>query len=412
MVQKQTKNRADFFLKRPDKKTVTQIATLLVFLILTVGMILFIQKNSQSSGSIKGGNSQYVTAKVTQILKNDTSPDPASGGRILGEQQLRIQILQGPHKDEVMDIPNYLSALHNVYANQGSRIVVRVDTQTNGSYTASVYNYDRNGALFGLMAAFLLLLCIAGGKKGVKSMFGLLFTMACVIFIMLPMILSGASPVWSAILIALLTTAVCFILLDGINRKTVSAALGTVCGVVFAAVFAACASSAASLNGFNMQEAESLLLQIGSNKMQIDGLLVAGIIISALGAVMDISISIASSVYELHQLNPKLGPGTLFRSGMNIGRDAMGTMANTLILAFVGSSLNMMVLIYSYGIPFSQLINTDLIGIEIMQGIAANLGMILTVPLVAFISSRIISHEKVADEKKSEKAVSRQLQKS
>ena len=137
-----------------------------------------------------------------------------------------------------------------------------------------------------------------------------------------------------------------------------------------------------------------MLLQAG-NKIQIDSLLVAGIIISALGAVMDIAISISSSIYELHQANPKLGTGALLRSGMNIGRDAMGTMANTLILAFVGSSLNMLLLIYSYGIPFSQLINTDLIGVEIIQGIAASVGIVLTVPVVALIGSQIIQRTKV-----------------
>jgi len=266
-----------------------------------------------------------------------------------------------------------------------------VDTQINGSYTASVYNYDRNVPLLSLAAIFLLTLCLIGGKKGIKSMLGLVFTLGSMIFLMLPMILSGISPILSAVLIAVLTTVVCFILLDGINRKTISAMLGTVCGVGCSAVFAELAGLAASLNGYNMQEAESLLLQADSHPVQVQGLLVAGIIISALGAAMDISISIASSVHEFHQLNPALRPTDLFRSGMNVGRDAMGTMANTLILAFFGSSLNLMILIFSYGIPFSQLINTDLIGVEIIQAVTANFGMILSIPLVALFSSRIIS---------------------
>jgi uncharacterized membrane protein len=393
MNKKEAQRPAFPVLCRPSGRVLIRIATLLLIPVLIAGMILF---SKSSVLSVNSANSMYVRAKVTQMVKNDTSPDPATGGRVLGEQELRIQILEGTHKGENMNVENDLSALHNVDAHQGSRIVVRIDTQTNGSYTASVYNYDRTGVLFGLAAFFLLLLCIVGGRKGIQSIFGLLFTMACVVFLMLPMVLKGGSPVWSAILVAVLTTAVCFILLDGINGKTVSAALGTVVGVVFAGLFASLAGMAASMNGFNMQEAESLLLQAGKNRIQIDGLLVGGIIISALGAVMDIAISISSSLYELHQANPKFGSGELFRSAMNIGRDAMGTMANTLILAFVGSSLNTLVLIDSYGIPFSQLINTDLIGIEILQGIAGSIGIVLTVPAVAWIASQIVRHQKPA----------------
>lgn len=380
------------FFRKPGKKTMTQAAVLLVLAAVTAGLFVLAHRMepAQSAGNQM---SRYVKAEVLQVLKDSTSPDPASGNRRVGEQQLRIRILEGKHKNEVMEIPNYLSALHNVYAGKGTRLVVRVDSQTNGSYTASVYNYDRTGVVYGLIAVFFILLCAAGRKKGILSLLGLLFSIFSVIFIMLPLILGGFSPVRAALIISVLNASVCFTLLDGVNRKTVSAAIGTVCGVLCAAGVAAAAGGAASLNGFNMQEAESLLLQTGKCKIEIGGLFVAGIIISALGGVMDIAVSISSSVSELHRVNPKLGAKGLFRSGIRIGRDAMGTMATTLILAFVGSSLNTMVLIDSYGIPFAQLINTDLIGVEIVQGIAASLGIIVTVPLVTMISSRFLARE-------------------
>ena len=113
-----------------------------------------------------------------------------------------------------------------------------------------------------------------------------------------------------------------------------------------------------------------------------------GVLISALGAVMDVALGIASSVWELREQNPALSAKELFGSGMHIGRDAMGTMANTLILAFAGSSLNMLLLVQTYDIPFIQLINTDYICIEVIQSIAGAMGILLTVPIVAFISGR------------------------
>lgn len=384
------KEKASQIFRRFGKKERTQIIVLLVLAVVTVCLLVSVHRGAPVSGASEGAYSQYVKAEVIQVEKDNTSPDPASGNRMVGQQQLRIRILEGAHQKEAMEVTNDLSALHNVYAKQGTHLVVRVDTQKNGSYTASVYNYDRTGVLYGLVGVFLLLLCVIGGKKGLMSLLGLVFSVLSVIFLILPMILNGFSSVGAVVIVSTLNTAVCFTLLDGVNRKTVSAALGTVCGVIAAAGAASAAGAAASLGGFNMQEAESLLLQMGNSKIDIEDLLVAGIIISALGGVMDIAISISSAVYELHCMNPELGGRELFRSGIRIGRDAMGTMATTLILAFVGSSLNMMVLIYSYGIPFAQLVNTDLVGVEMIQAIAASLGIVVTVPLVTLLSSRFM----------------------
>ena len=376
-------------LKKPEKKHIFRIAaTLLILIVAVTALYTFVASRGETAAA---GNSysDYVSAKVLQVLKDQTSPDPASQGRIVGQQQLKIQILGGPHRGEIMEVTNYLSALHNIYARADTSLIVRVDTQKNSSYTASIYNYDRTAVLFGIVAVFLLLLCIAGGRRGIKSMFALLFTMACVLFLLIPMILNGISPILAAVLIVLLTSPICFLLLAGWNGKALSAILGTAVGVLFSGLFSAAAGAVANMNGFNMQEAEALLLQSGHSDIQIGGLLVAGILVSSLGAVMDIAISISSAVSELRSANPAFTPRDLFRSGLSIGRDAMGTMANTLILAFTGSSLNMLVLIESYGIPFSQLISTDLLDVEILQSIAGCIGIILTVPTVALISAAI-----------------------
>lgn len=124
------------------------------------------------------------------------------------------------------------------------------------------------------------------------------------------------------------------------------------------------------------------------------GLFTAGILISAMGAVMDVSMSISSAVCELATVNGKMTFKELYKSGMNIGRDAMGTMANTLVLAYVGSSLNMMVLIYSYGVSFSQLINTDFVAIELIKAISGSIGIVCTVPCVSFIAAKLFGKKK------------------
>ena len=140
-----------------------------------------------------------------------------------------------------------------------------------------------------------------------------------------------------------------------------------------------------------MDEAEGLILARNDTGLRLSGLLLSGILIAAEGAVMDTAMSVASAMDELKFKRPDIGALELFRSGMKIGRDATGTMANTLVLAFGGSSLNMMVLIYSYHVSFIQLMNTDFIAVEVVRSVAGSLGIILTVPCVSAITAWLLS---------------------
>ena len=139
-----------------------------------------------------------------------------------------------------------------------------------------------------------------------------------------------------------------------------------------------------------MADVEALNMISTQSSMQVQWLLIAGILISSLGAVMDVSISIASSVQEIYSLTPKLSEKELFISGMNVGRDMMGTMANTLILAFAGTSLSMFIIIYSYNLTNNQLFNMDMVNIVVLEGLTGSFAVILTVPIIAYISSQLI----------------------
>ncbi len=257
------------------------------------------------------------------------------------------------------------------------------------AYQVSIYNYYRVPWLVGCIAVFLLLLIAIGGKKGAKSAVGLIFTMVCIIWILLPLSLKGYSPLAVTVFLVLLCNLLTFFLIDGIQIKTVVAAAGSVCGVLAGAAFSLIAQALTSVTTYQMDEAETLLLISGDTGLEIKDLFLCGILIACMGAVMDVAMSIASASAELHSLNPELGAKELFRSGMNIGKDAMGTMSNTLILAFAGNSLNMMLMIYSYGVSFQQLMNTDFVAIEIIRSIAGSIGIICTVPLVAFIAAAV-----------------------
>ena len=364
----------------------------LVLLLVLAGLWL-----NRPDGSAPTASSQlvFVPAKVTAVLSDNAQPDYENGeGRRIGTQELEIRILSGRHKDEILPLTNYMSALFNVDVQAGDRVIVRLITQEDGSYYASMFNYDR-GLVMGLaLLVFCAVLVALGGWKGLRALLGLVFTLAVIWFLLIPGLIRGWPGIPLTIAAAAVTAAASLILLDGLTRKSLCAVLGCVGGVAVAGISAAIVGTLTPLNGFNTDNAEALVLQASDWGLQISGLLVCSILISSMGAVMDVAMSIASALHELRTHNPELSPLALFRSGMNIGRDAMGTMANTLILAFAGSSLNTLLLFQVYDYPLLQLLNSDLLSLELLQGIAGSMGIILTVPIVAALSGYIMGRKR------------------
>ena len=383
--------------KMKDKVLHRLLKTLPMLIVLAVLAVAAVWINRSGEGGTATDSSRmvYAPAKVTAVLSDNAQEDfDNAEGRRVGDQELEIQILSGDHKDEIMTVTNYMSALFNVDVQQGDRIIVRIMTDENGSYYASVFNYDRGIVLGGFLLVFFILLAALGGKKGLGALAGLLLTLGCIWFILIPCLLRGIPAIPVTIAVSAVSAAAGLIFLNGYSKKTFCAVCGCVGGVLVSGIAAAVVGILSPMNGFNMQEAENLILYGADEGLKVSGLLVCGVLISALGAVMDVALGIASSVWEMKEQNPDASVGSLFRSGMQIGKDAMGTMANTLILAFAGSSLNMLILVQTYDIPFLQLINTDSIALEVVQSVAGSIGILLTVPLVAFISARLMARGK------------------
>lgn len=366
------------------------LASVLIFAIL-IGWALALNLTAGDRELTAAQKRMFAVAEVTDVLAYNASPDTWTEGRRIGQQLLEVKVLTGEHKGAVLEAANFLSAYANVDAKVGTKVIVRLDVDEQGElYVVSVPAYNRAPVMLGLALIFAALLVIIGRKKGVMALVGLVYTLACIWFIQVPMILRGAEPIVVSIIIVALTTAASLLFLTGLSRKTLCAVLGCVCGVGVAGIFAAVSGSISQLNGFNLPEAEDLVLRATQDTVRISGLLVSGILVASLGAVMDVAMSISSSCWELRQLNPGLPKAALFRSGMNIGRDAMGTMANTLILAFAGASLNTLLLFRIYGYPAIQLFNSDAIAVELIRGLAGSIGIILTVPLVAALSAALM----------------------
>lgn len=382
-------------LERPAPRRALEIGLslgLVLILVLWAVVLFWTEEDREATAARKR---MFAVAEVTDILEDTAEVQDWTEGRRIGQQELEIEVLTGPWKGAVLETPNYLTIYTNVDARVGTRIIVRLDADEQGQpYVLSIPNYNRVPMLLGLMAVFAGLLVLIGRRKGVMALIGLVYTLACLWFILVPMILRGADPVLVTVVIVALTTAASLLLLTGLSRKTLCATLGCVGGVAAAGLFAAAAGTVSPINGFNLPEAEELVLRAADQGLQISGLFVSGILVASLGAVMDVAMSIASACWELRQVDPRLPRTALFRSGMNIGRDAMGTMANTLILAFAGSSLNTLLLCQVYDYPLIQIFNADAIAVEMIRGVAGSIGILLTVPLVALLSARLMSPRK------------------
>lgn len=336
----------------------------------------------------------FAVAKVTDVLSDNAAPDRWTEGRRIGVQQLEITLLTGKYKGTVLEADNYVNAYYNVDAKLGTRVIVRLDYNDSGElYVVSIPNYDRSRVLMIALLAFALLMILVGGRQGARALLGLMFTLLNLWFILIPLVLKGVSPILATILIAAYTSAGALLLLTGYTKKTFCALLGCVGGVVAAGIFAWIVTIMTPMNGFNMSEAEELVIRASDSPLKISGLLISGILLSALGALMDTSMSIVSALHEVYEQSPSITRKQIFRSGMNIGRDAMGTMANTLILAFVGSAFNLLILFQVYEYPFIQILNSDMIVIEILQGIAGSVGIIATTPLVSALCAVIFQLE-------------------
>lgn len=204
----------------------------------------------------------------------------------------------------------------------------------------------------------------------------------------------GCSPFLSAIAAVILITIVTFVLIADFQMKSIAAMLGTLCGVVVAGLIVMAFGKASHVNGYNVDEIETLIYVGQNSNLDVGGMLFSGILIASLGAVMDVAMSVSSSLNEMQLNSPSIKAKEMFRSGINIGRDMIGTMSNTLILAYVGGSLNLIMIIYAYSYQMHQIMNMYSIAVEIMRGVAGTMGIILTVPFTSLITTLLLCRRK------------------
>jgi len=330
---------------------------------------------------------EYENAVVEQILSDSTESDPVSEGHFRGGQSLIVRVKTGRYAGQQMLADNTVGPIYGTPMEVGDGVTVGLSTYSDGTVRCYVYEYNRFPGLLLVAAAFLLVTVLVGGRVGLKSLVSLGLTVAALLFVLLPLLLAGWPTIPTTFLISVLVTTATFVILGGVDKKTVCACLGTLAGIALATLFGLVSQQLLRMDGYRQEYAEALLQlrQTGESAIGITGLVTAGVIVSALGAVMDVAMSISSAIQELTRVNPQLTAKDLFRSGMNIGRDMVGTMTNTLILAILGSGLTLVVYIYSLSLQPWQLLSSAYMSLEAISAVASSIGVMLAVPLTAAI---------------------------
>lgn len=337
---------------------------------------------------------EYETGRVLEILSDSCEPDAEADGAYRGDQSLLVAVTSGQYRGQTLLTSNAVGPLYGEPAASGDHVTLLISTYADGSHNATVYEHDRSIAIGLILAAFLLVTVLVGGKTGAKSILGLAMTVAVLVLLLIPLLLKGWPTVWTVFLLCSYIAVACFVILGGVNRKILCACLGTIAGMALATVFGLGAQALAHVNGLRISDVEPLLqLRQTGTPIGLRGLLVGGIIISSLGAVMDVAMSISSALSELKAVNPEMTLGELWKSGRNIGRDMVGTMTNTLILAFLGSGFTLMIYLYSLDLPWRELMSSSYLALEVVSGVSSAIGVILAVPVTTIIGALLLSRK-------------------
>ena len=353
-----------------------------VFLLLVIASLArSFQADDVSKGII------YEKAVVVKMEAEQISDDLRDAG-FFKKYKVTVKMKTGEYKGKLIQTDVYTgqNPLFDLDITPSDTVIVAYEKSPEG-LRVDIIDRDKSKPLLLLTIAFFISVVLLGRLKGIKALFSLIFTLFLVFVVMIPLLLKGHSPLISAILVSILSTIVTMLIVAGTNYKSYSAMIGTLGGVFIAGLLSVLCVAAMRLSG--LVEHESVYLQLISEQIDLRGILVCGIIIGALGAVMDVSISIASSITEVKQANPTLSLKALYRAGVNIGSDIIGTMTNTLILAYSGSSLTVMLLFVAQraDFPLIRVMNFDFIASEVLRALAGSIGMLTAIPITALTAA-------------------------
>lgn len=358
--------------------------------IFIVALFLFSCSLTVYGEEVELANTYTERAKILEIQEEQQQEEIQ--GITIKTQYVKLKILSGKYKGQIFETKNDLSdnLAYDIVIKEGDQVIVLLEEYGEDHIEVYISDYARQNQIFYILGLFILLIIIIGGKKGLKAIVSLALTILIVLKVLLPLMLKGMNPIPISIAISIVVTVITIFIISGINNKSFAAIIGTTSGVIIAGLISYFVGSQVRLTGLSGEEATMLMFIPQGIEFDFRGLLFSGIILGALGAIMDVGMSIASSIEEVYNANENFTVKELFNAGMNVGKDVMGTMTNTLILAYTGSSIPLLLLFMAYNTTLREIINLDLIATEIVRSLSGSIGIVLTIPLTALVASFLL----------------------
>lgn len=374
--------------KAKKKRIIVYVSTIVLSII-----YLFTAYKIAIGDGVFGDKEDIVTvrAKVLRITdEKETVSDEESGGKISMQYVFfEAKAVSGEVRGKTLyavQERDLLYGLPQPTVEVGDKVILVYEPNDDGTADYYLSDFSRITPLVILCAFFFLLILIFGRKKGLDTIISLVFTCLAVFINLIPAILNGQNIYAWSIITCVYITVMTLMLIEGLNVKCFAAGVGCVGGVLVAGALELILRDQIKMTGVLDSEWLYLYNLNPENPIDLKAIIFAMIIVGAVGAVMDVAMSIASSLWEINEKSPDLPARELLKSGLTIGRDIMGTMANTLVLAYIGSALCCMLLMVTYSSNVGQILNREQIAVEILQALAGSIGILAALPLTAITS--------------------------
>lgn len=343
---------------------------------------------------------QDMERAVGKVIDTNNSAIITSGLVQSGEQSCTLEILNGKFKGKQIKGVNFLSGSlekDKIYK-AGEKALVTISYQGDeiGSVVMSDhYRLDKEAIL---MLIFAVLLIVVAGKNGFLAIFSFLITVLTVWKILVPAYLKGYSPVWIGIFITLFLTVMIIFFVYGFDKRTLAASSGAMLGILTTCVLGMLFTDMFRIHGAVMPDSESLLYS-GYQDLNLTSIFMSSIFIGASGAMMDLAVDITSAVHEVIEKKPDITWKEAAKSGMNVGRAAMGTMTTTLLLAYSGGYITLLMVFMAQGTPMDHILNYKYVAAEILDTVVGSFGLVTVAPFTALVSGLTLT-EKISPGKK------------
>lgn len=332
-----------------------------------------------------GVASDFYDAAVVAV-ERDVCPNTAPSAGIECDIAT-LELLEGPDARETIEL-DFPESVSNPDLKEGDKIVLNHQPSAGPGFEYQFADRQRKPVLFWLAVIFALAVVVLGRLRGAAALAGLSASLVVLLAFALPALIDGRPPIAVAVVAAAAISYFALYLAHGFTAMTTVALLGTLASLVLTAVLALVFDRLAQFSGFASEEAGFLAAAAGT--IDVRGLLLAGIVIGALGAIDDMTVTQSSAVAELHAANPSLGTAGLLKSGLRIGRDHVASTVNTLVLAYAGASMPLLVLFVLSEQPLANVANSEVVAVEIVRTLVGSIGLVASVPLTTWLAARSI----------------------